>query len=141
MNVFKTAAFLTASLAVGLALPNAASAADASVGFRLVAVVQPFCRVQSEIGDTALFMRDGVVELGMVREVCNTQGYRIDVQLLNVTGGLLSHGAEQATVDTAGQLQLFSNQARVRTANWRLTNAALTNAQAPVFMRVSISPL
>jgi len=141
VNVFKTAAFAAVSLSAVLALPDAASAADASVGFRLVAVVQPFCRVQSEVGDTALFMRDGVVELGMVREVCNTQGYRMDVQLLNVTGGLLSHGSEQAPVDPSGQLQLFSNQARVRTANWRLTNAALTDAQAPVFMRVSISPL
>ena len=141
MTVFKTAAFVTASLGVVLALPSAASAADASVGFRLVAVVQPFCRVQSEVGDAALFMRDGVVELGMVREVCNTQGYRMDVRLLNVTGGLLSHGGEQDTVDPSGQLQLFSNQARVRNTNWRLTNAALTDAQAPVFMRVSISPL
>jgi hypothetical protein len=141
VNVFKTAAFAAVSLSAVLALPDAASAADASVGFRLVAVVQPFCRVQSEVGDAALFMRDGVVELGMVREVCNTQGYRMDVQLLNVTGGLLSHGSEQAPVDPSGQLQLFSNQARVRTANWRLTNAALTDAQAPVFMRVSISPL
>lgn len=141
MNAFKIGAIAAVSISAALALPSSASAADASVGFRLVAVVQPFCRVQSEVGDAAMFMRDGVVELGMVREVCNTQGYRMDVQLMNVTGGLLSHGSEQAAVNPSGQLQLFSNQARVRTANWRLTNAALTDAQAPVFMRVSISPL
>lgn len=141
MNVFQTAALAIASLAAGAALPNPVFAADASVGLNLVAVVQPFCRVQSEVGDAALFMREGVIELGLVREVCNTQGYRMDVQLVNVTGGLLSHGTEQASVDSSGQLQLFSSQARVRTSNWRLTNAALTDAQVPIFMRVSISPL
>lgn len=141
MNVFQTAALAIASLAAGAALPNPVSAADASLGLNLVAVVQPFCRVQSEVGDAALFMREGVIELGLVREVCNTQGYRMDVQLVNVTGGLLSHGTEQASVDSSGQLQLFSSQARVRTSNWRLTNAALTDAQVPIFMRVSISPL
>lgn len=141
MNAFQTAALAIASLAASAALPNPVSAADASVGLNLVAVVQPFCRVQSEVGDAALFVQDGTIELGLVREVCNTQGYRMDVHLVNVTGGLLSHGAEQASVDSSGQLQLFSSQARVRTSNWRLTNAALTNAQVPVFMRVSISPL
>lgn len=141
MNVLKSAAVVFASIGTVMVLPNAAMAAEASIGFRLSAVVQPFCRVQSELGDAALFMRDGVVELGMVREVCNTQGYRMDVQLVNVTGGRLSHGSEQATVDATGQLQLFSSEARVRTANWRITDAALTDAQAPVYMRVSISPL
>lgn len=141
MNVLKTAALAIASLAASTALPNPVAAAEASVGFRLVAEVQPFCRVQSEAGDAALFMQDGAIELGLVREVCNTQGYRMNVQLLNVTGGLLSHGSEQAPMDPSGQLQLISFEARVRTSNWRLTEAALTNSQAPVFMRISISPL
>ena len=141
MNVLKSATLAIASIGAAMILPSAATAGEASVGFRLTAVVQPFCRVQSEFGDAALFMRDGVVELGMVREVCNTQGYRMDVQLVNVTGGLLSHGGEQAAVDATGQLQLFSSQARVRATNWRITDAALTDVQAPVYMRVSISPL
>lgn len=141
MKVFKFAALAFSALIAVVTVPGTALAAEASVGFRLVAVVQPFCRVQSEVGDAAMFMRDGVVELGMVREVCNTQGYRMDVQLLNVTGGLLSHGAEQDRLDSSGQLRLFSNQARARTTNWRLINADLVDTQAPVFMRLSISPL
>lgn len=141
MNVFKTGALAIASLAASTAFPDPVAAAEASIGFRLVAEVQPFCRVQSEVEDSALFMRDGAVELGLVREVCNTQGYRMNVQLLNVTGGVLSHGLEEAPIDASGQLQLISTQARVRTSNWRLTNAALTDDQVPVFMRVSISPL
>lgn len=141
MTAFRIAALTIVSLAASAVFPNASSAADASIGYRLVAVVQPFCRVQSEVGDAGLTMRDGVVELGAVREICNTQGYRLDVRLLNVDGGLLSHGDEQAAVDSSGRLQVFSAQARDRTSVWRLSEAVLTDAQAPVFMRISISPI
>ncbi|MFJ6025712.1 hypothetical protein ACIQC9_14055 [Brevundimonas sp. NPDC092305] len=133
-----------AGLAGLCAIPTAASAADgSSIGFHLRAQVEPFCRIQSEVNEAmALSVVNGAVELGQVREVCNTRGgYSINVELLNVVGGDLEHGGETTTVDTGGKAKVVSGMARAKTSAWRLRNASLNVADAPVFMRVSISPL
>jgi len=125
------------------ALPTPASANDgSSVGFRLTAVVQPFCRIQSELGDSPVTLVDGAVDLGSVREVCNTQGgYNIAVQLLNVSAGVLHHGSETQTLSSDGRADIRWGGARLRTAPWRLTQAAAIQPDAPVYLRVSISPI
>jgi hypothetical protein len=133
-----------AGLAGLCAIPTAASAADgSSIGFHLTAYVEPFCRIQSEIGDaTPLVVTNGAVELGQVREVCNTSGgYSIDVQLMNVVAGDLDHGGEITSVDAGGKAKVMSPIARSKTSAWRLRNASLGVTDGPVFMRVSISPL
>lgn len=136
---------LLASVAAAtiMAFPCAASAQDgSSIGINIRAVVQPFCRIQSELGDAPTSLIDGVGELGMVREVCNTPGgYNVDVQLVNVASGLLFHGSESQTLDADGRARLFWGSARVRSAPWRLTQASLTQQDAPVYLRVSISPI
>lgn len=125
------------------AIPSAASAQDgSSVGFRLQAVVQPFCRIQSEMGDSPRLFVDGVVELGAVREVCNTRGgYRVNVQLINVDSGTLHHGTETQDLDSEGRAQIRWGEARSRTTTWRLTQASLRQDNAPIYLRVSISPI
>lgn len=124
-------------------LPTAASAQDGtSVGFRLQAVVQPFCRIRSELGDSPAMFVDGVVELGAVREVCNTRGgYSVDVQLINVASGTLHHGTDTQDLDTEGRTQIRWGEARARTTPWRLTRASLRQDDAPIYLRVSISPI
>lgn len=132
-----------AGLAVLATAPQTAAASDASVGFRLSATVEPFCRIQSEAQETtALSLTDGAVDLGLVREVCNTRGgYSISVELMNVVSGDLEYGDGVSPVDAMGKAKVVSAMARSKTSNWRLRNAALGTAGAPVFMRVSISPL
>ncbi len=125
------------------ALPTVAAAQDGSrVGLRLRAVVQPFCRIQTELGDSPAMFVDGVVELGSVREVCNTRGgYNVDVQLINVASATLHHGAETLNLDTDGRTQIRWGEARARSTPWRLTRTLLHQDDAPIYLRVSISPI
>lgn len=126
-----------------LAIPAAANAKDGvSMGWKLVAKVEPYCRVQSEIGDGPAIFADGAVNLGAVREVCNTRGgYNLNVQVVNVVSGRLQHGSESQMLDTDGRAWIVSPMARSRTHQWRLTEAVLAQPTAPVYLRVSISPL
>lgn len=126
-----------------VAMPAAAMAADgSSVGIYLRADVRPFCRIQSELGESPALFIDGAAELGSVREVCNTPGgYNIDVQLINVASGTLVHGADVQTLDSDGHARIQWGTARARTAPWRLTQAALRQEDAPIYLRVSISPI
>ncbi len=122
--------------------PASAIAADNSIGLRLQAVVEPFCKIQSQAADSALVLEDGTVDLGMVREVCNTRGgYNINVQLLNVVSGTLHHGDDSQDLDTEGRTRIDWHEARARTSGWRLTKAAVRETDAPIYLRVSISPL
>ncbi len=141
--MIRTALATLAALAASIALPGVAMAKDgASVGFRLEATVQPFCRIRSELGDSPAMLVNGEFDLGAVREVCNTRGgYNVSVQLLNVLSGTLHHGGESQTLDTEGRTQISSYEARARTTPWRLTDAALREDDAPVYLRISISPL
>lgn len=133
---------VAAASAAFVLFPASAMAADASIGFRLQAVVEPFCKIQSQAGDSALMLQDGTVDLGMVREVCNTQGgYNISVQLLNVVSGTLHHGDDSQDLDTDGRARIGWPEARSRTTGWRLTKTAVKEASAPIYLRVSISPL
>jgi hypothetical protein len=80
--------------------------------------------------------------LGAVREICNTPGgYNVDVQLINVSSGTLLHGGEVQALDQNGRALIRSQTARSRTSQWRLTQATLKQADAPVYLRVSISPI
>lgn len=142
--MIRTTLFASVAAVCAIAIfPATASAQDgASVGFRLQAVVQPFCRIQSELGDSPAIFIDGSVELGAVREVCNTRGgYSVDVQLINVASGTLHHGTDTQDLDTEGRTQIRWGEARARTTPWRLTRASLRQDDAPIYLRVSISPI
>jgi hypothetical protein len=125
------------------ALPSAASARDgSSVSITIRTVVQPFCRIQSELGEAPASLVEGATELGTVREMCNTPGgYNVDVQLMNVASGQLVHGDQSQALDGDGRVRLFWGGPRVRSTPWRLTQASLKQQDAPVYLRVSISPL
>lgn len=125
------------------AAPSAASAQDgSSVSIEIRAVVQPFCRIQSELGESPRLLIDGAVELGAVRELCNTPGgYNVNVQLINVSSGLLTYGSDSQTLDSGGRTRIQWGMPRSRTAPWRLTQASLLQSDMPVYLRVSISPI
>lgn len=125
------------------AAPGVASAQDgSSVSIEIRAVVQPFCRIQSELGERPGFLIDGTVELGAVRELCNTPGgYNVNVQLINVSSGLLTYGSDSQALDSDGRTRIQWGMPRSRTAPWRLTQASLFQSDRPVYLRVSISPM
>lgn len=123
--------------------PSIASAQDSnSVSIEIRAVVQPFCRIQSEMGDRPGFLVNGTVELGAVRELCNTPGgYNVNVQLTNVSSGVLTYGSEIKTLDAEGSASIRWGMPRSRIASWKLTEASLRQTGLPVYLRVSISPV
>lgn len=125
------------------ATPGTASAKDgSSVSIEIRAVVQPFCRIQSELGERPGFLINGEVELGAVRELCNTPGgYNVNVQLINISSGLLTYGSDSQTLDSDGRTRIQWGMPRSRTASWRLTEASLVQSDMPVYLRVSISPI
>ncbi len=115
---------------------------EASVSIQLRAVVQPFCRIQSELGDEPTYLIDGSADLGLVKEVCNTPGgYNLDVQMINVSSGTIQTGESTQALDPNGRAHIFWGQARSRTASWRLAQAALQQDDMPIYLRVSISPV
>lgn len=136
MNV-KTTAVL---LGVASLFSTQAHASDAGVGVALRSVVEPFCRIRSD--ESARHMTGGDVELGMVREVCNTRGgYRVHASFMNVRDGVLLHGLETTAVNPQGLAIFNSSHARSRTTAWRLMDAQLIDEERPVFMRLTISPI
>lgn len=121
-------------------LSSQAHASDTGAGVALRAVVEPFCRIRGDEG--ALHINSGVVELGVVREVCNTRGgYRVQAHFINVRQGALQHGVETTALDSQGLALYYSSAARSRSTTWRLSDAQRLDEDQPVFMRLMISPI
>lgn len=140
MKPVRTIAILLAATTTCLAAP---AVAQEGVSFRLTATVQPFCRVTPQIDSgTPLYLENGQAELGLISELCNTRnGYVMNMQLVNIEGGLLRNGEVDVPVDAQGQARFTSDRPRVRRSFWRLSEAKQIDSERPIFLRVSISPI
>jgi hypothetical protein len=123
------------------AIPSQASAAPSRLVIYLRADVAPFCRVWAPDDTDAVRLVDGQAALGQVREVCNTAGgYVLRADFSNLSGGSVVAGSETASVDENGSASFTYGEARAQTRNWQLTGAQEVVPNAPVYLRLSISP-
>ncbi len=135
---------ISAYLLIAAGLQTLAAPAFAqpdSLTFHLRAEVDPFCRISSN--DAAeLSFAGNEVDLGSVREVCNTRnGYTVQAQFLNLESGIVVAGNETAAIDSSGAARFSYNEARSQQRNWRLVQANKVQEQSPVYLRLSIYPL
>lgn len=133
---------LLSALAVA-AFASPANAADsARLVIRLHAEVAPFCRLYSAVSDDAVQIVNGEAELGQVREVCNlASGYIVRADFSNLSGGSVAAGGETAAVDSSGSARFVYGEARAQTRQWALIDAQQVHPDAPVYLRLSISPI
>jgi hypothetical protein len=125
---------------IGNAGPSFAQPQEAAL--HLQANVDPFCRVWSENDEQALQFDGDQADLGAVREVCNTAGgYRLKASFTNLSEGSIIAGSDTAVVDPAGTATFAYREARVHNRAWQLISAKRISPDAPVYLRLSISPL
>ena len=124
----------------GIAGPAVAQSHEA--GMQLEAHVDTFCRIWADHEEQALQFKGDGAQLGPVQEVCNAAGgYTLRATLTNVVEGTVVAGHETAAVDREGSATFAYNEARVHNRVWQLISARRAVPNAPVFMRLSISPL
>ena len=125
------------------AMSSAAQASEsATLVIHLRAEGAPFCRLYSPQNDAALDIVNGAAQLGPVREVCNLAGgYTVRADFTNLSGGSVASGAEAATIDANGSASFTYGEARAKTNAWTLTQAHKVQADEPVYVRLSISPI
>lgn len=133
---FRLAGFALAALA------GAGQASAADISLELRADVAPFCRIWTE-SDAGPVQFDGDrAQLGSVREVCNmSNGYVVRAAFSNITEGSILAGSETAPVASDGTASFSYGEARLQQRDWQLVGAKRATAEAPVFLRLSISPL
>jgi hypothetical protein len=125
---------------IGNASPALAQSHE--VGLQLEAHVDTFCQVWVDRDEQALQFEGDGAQLGSVQEVCNTAGgYTLRATFTNVIEGTVVAGQETALVDGQGSATFAYSEARVRNRDWQLTRARRVVPNAPVFLRLSISPL
>jgi hypothetical protein len=131
---------VAALMTLGAVQPVFAQPQSATV--RLEARVDAFCRIWTDLGDSAVQAESNVIELGGVRELCNTAGgYVVQAAFTNVRGGALKAGEDDAIISSDGLAVLRYTQAGHKRRDWRIHGAELGEESVPVFMRVTISPL
>jgi hypothetical protein len=124
-----------------LLAPAAAQAADQETTFRILAVVQPFCRITVASGENGAEAVNGRADFGPVRELCNTPGgYVVRAQFRNLNQGSLVAGESRLPIAADGSVEFTSEMARLRVRNWSVVDLAEQTDQR-VYLRVSISPL
>jgi len=132
---------LLAAAVIAVASSPASAEAPARLVIYLHADVAPFCRVWAAESENAVQLNNGQAALGTVREICNTAGYVIRADFSNLNGGTVIAGGETAAVDAQGSARFTYGEARSQTRNWQLSGAQQVQPAAPVYLRLSISPL
>lgn len=130
-----TSKMLTAVVAGAMA--SAVQANDrAEASFTLSAQVAAFCKIDAEQRVVGV---GGAI--GAITEVCNTPGYSVRADFLNLVSGEVVAGDERATLADDGAAVFTSPAAQRRVRQWQLASAVRVDPAAPVVVRFSITPL
>jgi hypothetical protein len=137
LGIFGLSALAAAGMSSG-----AHASESATLVIHLHAEGAPFCRLYSPDNGAALDIVDGAAQLGPVRQVCNLAGgYTVRADFSNLSGGTVAAGAEAASIDANGSARFTYGEARAKTNAWTLTQAQKLQADLPVYVRLSISPI
>lgn len=121
--------------------PGIAAERNASTDLMLAARIEPFCRLTAE-PSVQLRLIEGRAEIGAVSEMCNAAaGYQVRAEFTNLGGGTVTAGADSAVVDPSGAASFSYDRARRQDRMWALRNAVLRQNDAPIIVRMSITPL
>lgn len=135
MKSLVTALFFTAACLASS--PVAARPGEASL--TLTARVESFCRIDG--GNQDALTIESITSLGTIREVCNSRaGYIVRASFVNLSQGTVFAGADQSGIED-GIAEFRYSQAQVQQREWRLRDAVKADAQAPVYLMVSIQPI
>jgi len=127
----------------GLIAASPALAVDQSANgdFTLTAQVESFCRLSYE-NTAPVAIANGAAALGQVREVCNSgNGYVVHGAFSNLREANVRAGTDVAAVQQDGTFDFARSMARKQATDWQISDAAVIDANAPVYMTLTISPL
>ncbi len=129
---------LSASI-LALAPAIAPANANADLMINLSANVGAFCHIYPP-ADGEVHVQDGQATIGQVREICNTpNGYNVTTSFTNLFAGELDVGGGAYSISN-GLSTRTSLVPAAQTLMWQLSSVKLAQAEAPVVMRVVITP-
>ncbi len=124
-------------VALGFAITPAN--ANANLTINLSANVDVFCHIYPP-ADDQVRVQNGLATIGQVREICNTpNGYDVTASFTNLSAGELDVGGGAYSIAN-GLSRRTSVGPAAQTMMWQLANVELAQAEAPVIMRVVITP-
>jgi len=131
--------FILSGTFLALAPATAPANANADLMINLSANVDIFCHIYPP-ADSEVHVQDGRATIGQVREICNTpNGYDVATSFTNLSSGELDVGGGAYSISN-GFSTRTSLAPAAQTLTWQLANVTLAQAEAPVVMRVVITP-